>query len=194
MQEIRVEMESDMKKLKYDMDKLVSAKDMQINFRALSDLLFVKFTQLENMKQALRDVLVFQKYFYPLQMQMLITTSMDSLEAAQEDLDFQRKQEKRYEMMLNKIEKARDEAFKKKDDEFERHKVDLEKRYLKEADWITEPLENPKNNFFEPLIKEYVKDIEIRNTFEVNQKEGFTRVIRKNCPLDSVENLILEMY
>jgi hypothetical protein len=44
MQEIRVEMESDMKKLKYDMDKLVSAKDMQINFRALSDLLFVKFT------------------------------------------------------------------------------------------------------------------------------------------------------
>ena len=139
-------------------------------------------------------MLVFQKYFYPLQMQMLITTSMDSLEAAQEDLDFQRKQEKRYEMMLNKIEKARDEAFKKKDDEFERHKVDLEKRYLKEADWITEPLENPKNNFFEPLIKEYVKDIEIRNTFEVNQKEGFTRVIRKNCPLDSVENLILEMY
>lgn len=86
-----------MKKLKFDMDKLVSSKDMQINFKALSDLLFVKFTQLENMKAALRDVLVFQKYFYPLQMQMLITTSLDSLEAAQEDLDFQRKQEKRYE-------------------------------------------------------------------------------------------------
>lgn len=70
--------------------------------------------------------------------------------------------------MLNKIEKARDEAFRKKDDEFEQHKIDLEKRYLKEADWIVEPLENPKNNFFEPLIKEYVKDIDIRNTFEVN--------------------------
>ena len=96
--------------------------------------------------------------------------------------------------MLNKIEKARDEAFRKKDDEFEQHKVDLEKRYLKEADWIVEPLENPKNNFFEPLIKEYVKDIDIRNTFEVNQKEGFTRVIRKNCPLDSVEKLVLDMY
>lgn len=61
-------MEADLAKLNYDMSKLVSTHDMKLNFRALSDLLFTKFTQLENMKTSLRDVLVFQKYFYPLQM------------------------------------------------------------------------------------------------------------------------------
>ena len=41
------------------MGKLVSTNDMKLNFKALSDLLFVKFTQLEDMKTGLRDVLVF---------------------------------------------------------------------------------------------------------------------------------------
>ena len=39
---------------------------MHLNFKALSDLMFVKFKQLEDMKMGLRDTLVFQKYFYPL--------------------------------------------------------------------------------------------------------------------------------
>jgi hypothetical protein len=36
------------------------------NFKDLSDLLLVKFRQLENCKEGLRDMLVYQKYFYPL--------------------------------------------------------------------------------------------------------------------------------
>lgn len=48
-----------MDKLHYDMGKLVTTHDMRLNFRALSDLMFVKFAQLEDMKTGLRDVLVF---------------------------------------------------------------------------------------------------------------------------------------
>jgi len=58
------------------MSKLVTTHDMQLNFKALSDLMFVKFSQLEDVKMGLRDTLVFQKYFYPLQMQILISESM----------------------------------------------------------------------------------------------------------------------
>ena len=50
--------------------------------------MFVKFKQLEDMKMGLRDTLVFQKYFYPLQMQILISESMDNLSVAKNDLRF----------------------------------------------------------------------------------------------------------
>jgi hypothetical protein len=39
---------------------------MKINFKTLNDMLFVKFGQLEDTKQGMRDTLTFIKYFYPL--------------------------------------------------------------------------------------------------------------------------------
>ena len=65
---------------------------------------------------------------------------------------------------------------------------------MKEAEWILEPLENPKNNFFDPLIKQYVKDLEIRNTFEMRQRDSFSKIMRKACPLDSVSELVEDLY
>ena len=44
----------------------VSIKDMKLNFKALNDMLFVKFGQLEDVKSGCRDMLAYQKYFYPL--------------------------------------------------------------------------------------------------------------------------------
>jgi len=41
---------------------------MHANFKELSDLLIVKFKQIEDVKEGLRDMLVYQKYFYPLQL------------------------------------------------------------------------------------------------------------------------------
>lgn len=52
-------MASESQRLQYEMSKLVTTHDMKLNFRALSDLMFVKFQQLEDMKMGLRDTLVF---------------------------------------------------------------------------------------------------------------------------------------
>lgn len=56
---MKLEMKNDLTKLEYDMSKLVTAHDMRLNFKALSDLLFVKFAQVEDIKMGLRDTLVF---------------------------------------------------------------------------------------------------------------------------------------
>ena len=45
----------------------VSINDMKLNFKTLNDMLFVKFRQLEDTKQGMRDLLTYVKYFYPLQ-------------------------------------------------------------------------------------------------------------------------------
>jgi len=44
----------------------VSINDMKLNFKSLNDMLFVKFKQVEDVKSGLRDVISFQRDFYPL--------------------------------------------------------------------------------------------------------------------------------
>lgn len=54
------------------MEHKVGVHDIRLNFKKLKDMLFIKFRQLEDTKSGLRDVLTYQKYFYPLQMQAAI--------------------------------------------------------------------------------------------------------------------------
>jgi len=54
----------------------------------LTGLLFVKFRQVEDVKDGLRDMLVFQKYFYPIKVQGMITENMRQFKAASEDVTF----------------------------------------------------------------------------------------------------------
>lgn len=58
---------------------------MTKNFNKLNDMLFIKFTQVEENKQALRDMINYQKHFYPLQMQALIGENMMHLDSAMRD-------------------------------------------------------------------------------------------------------------
>ena len=58
---------------------------MKKNFDKMNDMLYIKFTQVEDNKQAVRDMLNYQKYFYPLQMQAIIGENMMNLEAAMKD-------------------------------------------------------------------------------------------------------------
>lgn len=58
---------------------------MKKNFEKLTDILLIKFGQVEDNKQAVRDMLNYQKYFYPLQMQAIIGENMMNLESAMND-------------------------------------------------------------------------------------------------------------
>lgn len=42
---------------------------MKQNFQKLNDLLAVKFKQVEDCKQACRQMIVYQKYYYPIETQ-----------------------------------------------------------------------------------------------------------------------------
>lgn len=140
IQGIKVEMRGQIDRLEHDIGKLVTAHDMKQNFRALSDLLFVKFSQLEDMKTAQRDMLVFQKYFYPLQMQLLITESLDHLAAAKNDHAFALRQKENYNTLITKIEKVRDGASEHQDTDFTDQYAELERNHLKTSEWKLEPL------------------------------------------------------
>lgn len=69
---------------------------MHANFKELADLLIVKFIQIEDVKEGLRDMLVYQKYFYPLQLQTTISENMQQFKAAMQDQSFVTYQHKKY--------------------------------------------------------------------------------------------------
>lgn len=70
------------------MNRRVTVDDVKKNFKKLNDMVFVKFKQVEDVKSGLRDLITYQKYFYPLQMQVLIGENFAKLEAAQKDQHF----------------------------------------------------------------------------------------------------------
>jgi hypothetical protein len=55
-----------MENMNESMNKRVSIEDLKLNFKTLNDMLYVKFCQLEDVKQGVRDMLTYQKYFYPI--------------------------------------------------------------------------------------------------------------------------------
>ena len=65
---IQKKLEGQMEIVLHEAQKCVTEDDMKINFKTLNDMMFVKFSQLEDTKQGMRDTLTFIKYFYPMQM------------------------------------------------------------------------------------------------------------------------------
>ena len=61
---------------------------MRENMSTLSGLISMKFKQVEDVKNGLRNMLVYQKYFYPLKVQSMITENMQKFQIATEDRDF----------------------------------------------------------------------------------------------------------
>jgi len=72
----------------FQLTRRVTVDDMKKNFDKLNDMLFIKFKQVEDNKQAVRDMLNYQKYFYPMQMQAIVGENMMNLEAAMKDQAF----------------------------------------------------------------------------------------------------------
>jgi hypothetical protein len=135
----------------YEIKKRVEHTDLKLNFRALNDLLRVKFEQLEDVKQACRDMLVFQKYFYPLQVQAQIAKNFQHLDAAKDDFLFHAAQKNEFELALQRVETARKAALSQTDVDNTLHMQALTKHHLDGA-WLTEPLANPLNDYVSDLL------------------------------------------
>lgn len=103
----------------YQLTRRVTNDDIKKNFKKMNDMLFVKFKQVEDVKTGLRDMIAYQKYFYPLQMQVIIGENFQKLEAAQKDLGFTQFQQRQYDEAIMGLEKNLRLATEVKDVELE---------------------------------------------------------------------------
>ena len=51
----------------FDIDRRAKVHDVKQNFEKLNEILIVKFKQIEDTKQAMRNLVTYQKYFHPIQ-------------------------------------------------------------------------------------------------------------------------------
>lgn len=103
LQKTKVEISGEVTAIKFQLTRKLSIEDMRVNYKALTDLLFVKFTQVEEMKQGLRDMLVYQKYYFPLEMQVFFSKYMENFSVANQDAAFVTFQKQLYTQLLEKI-------------------------------------------------------------------------------------------
>ena len=74
-----------------------------MNFVELNNMLFVKFKQLEDTKQGVRDMLTYTKYFFPLQIQQMIGENMSHMNSALDDMTYMEWSKGRYTEMKDAI-------------------------------------------------------------------------------------------
>jgi len=67
-------------------------------------MLYVKFRQVDDTKQAVRDFIVYQKYFHPIQTMTVLTEAFHHLGVAKKDKDFLDHMKTMYERMEEKID------------------------------------------------------------------------------------------
>lgn len=108
---------------------------MRENMSTLSSLISIKFKQIEDVKNGLRNMLVYQKYFYPLKVQSMITENMQKFQVATEDRDFVAYQQQTYDQMFLKLEKLPKDGDRTDDVDLVYQLQELEKQHLKVSDW-----------------------------------------------------------
>ena len=178
----------------FQLGRRVTVDDMKKNFDKLNDMLFIKFQQVESNKQALRDMLNYQKYFYPLQMQAIIGENMMQLDSAMKDQAYMQYQQKRYDTMLADLQKNVENAKGENDKEMQAHLDLLDKKDLKTTGWQTTPLENVDHDFVSPLLDNYLKDLDKRIGAQAKQDTTFAQKLRKTVTLFDSEDLINLQY
>lgn len=103
---------------------------MRDNMDTLKGLLMVKFKQVEDVKDGLRDMLVYQKYFFPIKIQGMITDNMRQFRLATEDTLFSSYQKNIYDAMFADLEKLTNLADYGRDVDLEVQLKELAKQHL----------------------------------------------------------------
>ena len=178
----------------YQISQRVTVDDMKKNFTKLNDMLAVKFKQVEDNKHALRDMINYQKHFYPLQMQAIVGENMMNLDAAMRDQSYVQFQQKNYNKMLAELQAVQDKAKGEPDREMQEHLDELDRRDLKTTGWTTVPLDNVDHDFVTPLLNTYLEDIATRIKKHDEEDAGFARGLRKCARLQDTEDLVNIQY
>ena len=167
---------------------------MKKNFEKLTDVLLIKFGQVEDNKQAVRDMLNYQKYFYPLQMQAIIGENMMNLEAGMNDQAYVQFQQKRYDELLKEIDGHEQKMKDEPDREMCDHLDQLDGKDLKSAGWTCVPMANVAHDFVSPLLDAYIKDLGARMADHRNRNSGFAKTLRKGIRMKDAESMINVQY
>ena len=163
---------------------------MKQNFKQLTDILVVKFKQLEDTKEATRNLIAYQKFFHPIQTQQMISENLMELAAAQNDEAFIKFQKQAY---ANANERTRLEckmAAKIFDYDLKSHLEQLEAYHIKGNDFQPLPLKDVQHDFVFDLLHKYLQDVKHRMKAGEFGRATAATLLRKCVKLEDIEYMV----
>ena len=151
-----------MEQIQFDCSRKVRIDDMKQNFKQLNDILVVKFRQLEDTKEATRNLITYQKFFHQIQTQQLISENLMALKAARQDENFMTFQKKVYDDFNERTRLECKMAAKIFDYDLKSHLEQLEAYHIKGNDFMPFALKDVQQDFVQDLLYRYLQDIKHR--------------------------------
>lgn len=178
-----------------DLQRRCYVDDMAQNFKRLNAILAVKFKQLEDTKQACRNLITYQKYFHPIQTQQLISENLLQLKASKADAGFVIFQRNLYESIIESTRARCKEAETLDDIDLSEHLAMLEGKSLMLAGWATVPPveQSEGTDFVTPLMDAYLEDIRVRSKEDRFGVPPSSTLLRKTVKLQAIDGIIDEL-
>lgn len=82
---LRAHLDGKVEQLNFELSTKLRIDDMKQNFKQLNDILFIKFQQIEDTKEAVRNLISYQKFFHPIQTQQLISENLLQVKVIRDD-------------------------------------------------------------------------------------------------------------
>lgn len=71
--------------MNFNLSRRVRTDDLKQNFKQLNDILAIKFKQVEDTKEATRNLITYTKFFHEIKTQQLISENLMVLKVARQD-------------------------------------------------------------------------------------------------------------
>ena len=182
---MKVDVEGRLNEVTLDLQRRCYVDDMAQNFKRLNDILVVKFKQLEDTKQACRNLITYQKYYHPIQTQQQISENLLQLKASKSDAGFVVFQKNLYEGIIEATRSRKKKAQSIDDIDLTEHLEMLEKKSMMLAGWSTVPPvdQTAGTDFVTPLMEAYLEDIRVRSKEDQFDVPTASVLLRKTVKL-----------
>lgn len=193
LEQLRAYLDGKMEQIQFDCSRKVRIDDMKQNFKQLNDILVVKFRQLEDTKEATRNLITYQKFFHQIQTQQLISENLMALKAARQDENFMTFQKKVYDDFNERTRLECKMAAKIFDYDLKSHLEQLEAYHIKGNDFMPYALKDVQQDFVQDLLYRYLQDIKHRQKAGEFGRATAATLLRKCTKLDDIEVMIEDL-
>ena len=187
-------MDGRLQSIEYDISKKVLIEDMKQNFKQLNDILLIKFKQVEDTKEACRNLITYQKFFHDIKTQQLISENLMALKVARQDENFMNFQKKVYDDFNERTRLECKMAAKIFDYDLKSHLEQLEAHDIKGNDFMPFPIvKDVQQDFVQDLLYRYLQDIKHRQKAGEFGRATSAVLLRKCTKLDDIEIMIEDL-
>ena len=159
----------------------------------MNDILAIKFKQVEETKEATRNLITYTKFFHEIKTQQLISENLMVLKVARQDQAFMQFQKKVYDDFNERTRLECKMAAKIFDYDLKDHLAQLEHHHIKDNDFQPFPMKDCQLDLVGDLLYRYLQDIKHRQKAGEFGRATAAVLLRKCVKLEDIEIMIEDL-